>query len=181
MSVEVWIGPMFAGKTSRLLCKARQYAVQNKKVLYLKKKVDTRYDATRIVTHDLWTEDAHAVTFLSELPVSIDDYEVIAIDEGQFFPELKVVADKWATQGKVVLVSALNCDYQRRGFQSVLQLVAIAEKVHSLNAICIQCYRDAQYTYKIKTKKIIKRIEIGGGELYEPRCRACWKNVPSAK
>ena len=86
MSIELWIGPMFAGKTSRLLCKARRYAVQNKKVLYLKKKVDTRYDASCIVTHDLWKEDAHVVTFLSELPVSIDDYDVIAIDEGQFFP-----------------------------------------------------------------------------------------------
>ena len=175
MSICLWTGCMYSGKTSQLLKTARIHEVQlKKKVLYVQHHHDTRYKTNEIISHDsLWRVTAKSVENLSDLDVS--SYDVIALDEGQFFDDLVENCEAWAQEGKVVLVSALVSDYRREGFQNVLSLIPLVEEVVSLTAICHTCKKEAHFTHKMKLGDDNERqIEIGGKELYIPLCRRCY-------
>ena len=169
---------MFAGKTSALLRNGRRYEIQNKKVFYISYQGDQRYDAHHIVTHDLWKAPAECFSTLTDAIPAVTNADVIVMDEGQFFPDIARVAEEWANQGKVVLISALISDYQRKGFKTIDELLPKVEFIHKLSAICITCKKDAHFTHRIGDKHA-KQIEVGGKEMYIPLCRACFMKKPS--
>lgn len=108
----------------------------------------------------------------------VDDYDVVAIDEGQFFEDIVEFADAWANKGKIVVVAALDATFERKviasnkPFGKVCQLVAIAETVQKLSAVCLACSEWAYFTLKLdSTSKEV--TDIGGIEKYHPVCRGC--------
>ena len=102
------IGPMYSGKTSELLSRYLRYKVAGKKCLLIKFKDDNRYDINKIVTHNLFQQDANSCSKLEEFNSLINDYDVILIDEIQFYPDAYIFCDKWANENKIVEASGLN-------------------------------------------------------------------------
>lgn len=97
---------------------------------------------------------------------------VIGIDEGQFFPDIVEFCEKMANTGKTVIVAALDGTFQRKAFGSILNLVPLAESVVKLNAVCMECYREASYTKRLGAEREVE--VIGGADKYHSVCRACY-------
>jgi thymidine kinase len=174
MSVEVVLGPMFAGKTSYALSAIRKHTALGQRVLVIKPACDTRYGATpEITTHDgdslpcFTTRTLNAVT--PEMMVGCD---VVVIDEAQFFVGLyyfvRDAIDAWR---KSVYVIGLSGDYQRQPFGEILNVIALANKVTTLSAICL-CGAEAHFTRRKNPNS--GQVIIGGSEAYEARCHACF-------
>lgn len=113
---------------------------------------------------------AISLTSLEQAPVA--PYEVVGIDEGQFFADVAEFADQQANKGKVVVVAALSSDFRRMPFPEVASLMAIAERIHHLTAVCRMCGGDAAFSLRKSDHKDIQ--VIGGQELYEACCRQCY-------
>lgn len=169
--IELIIGPMYAGKTSELLRRVRRYRHAGRKVLLLKHGSDDRYEKGNVaVTHDRINMDAVAVYDLSEVDTS--ECDVVGVDEGQFFgPVLAQVVDAWARDGKVVVVAMLDSMFDRRPFDGLGQMVARAEFVDKLSAICKECGTEASFTMRRGSDK--SAIVVGGEECYSAVCYAC--------
>ena len=170
--LELIIGPMFAGKSTELIRRTRRYARTRKRCLVIKFKGDTRYSVEQLSTHDSVMMDAEACTKLSQVDHLLDAFDVVAIDEGQFFPDLLDFSDKVANLGKIVIVAALDADYLRKPFGDIIQLVPRAELITKLSAVCSRCVSDAHFT--LRTVASTEQNLIGGAEMYEPVCRACY-------
>ena len=140
---------MFAGKTSALLRAARRHVIQNRNVVYISG--DQRYDANHIVTHDMYKVPAKCFATLNDAKPLARQADVVVVDEGQFFPDLAQVAEEWANQGKIVLISTLTSDYRREGFPNVDALLPKVEHLHPLTAICIACQKEAHFTHRVGT------------------------------
>eukprot|EP00727_Mastigamoeba_balamuthi_P012379 m51a1_g7764 putative thymidine cytosolic (443) ;mRNA; f:129480-132040 len=169
-SIEVIFGPMFSGKTTELLRRIKRHTYAMKKCLVIKYINDTRYSATQCSTHDSVQCEAVSAAKLSDVP-DATDYDVIGIDEGQFFPDVVEYSEAQANAGKLVIVSALDGTYQRRPFGRVLELVPLAESVVKLSAVCLVCRAEAAYTLRLGTETELE--VIGGADKYIPVCRAC--------
>ena len=170
---------MFAGKSTEMLRRVRRYSLANYRVMTVKYQHDTRYDAgddsvggAHISTHD--TPRAMPATAvaqrLEELRPRLGGFDIIGIDEGQFFPDLAEFCDGAANEGKTVIVAALDGTFERQPFPSTAALLPLAERVTKLTAVCNVCGAAAPFTWRHGEEK---RVEvIGGAELYEPVCRA---------
>lgn len=171
---------MFSGKTSELLRRVRRYMYAKKQCVVIKYTNDTRYDAECVTTHDKVSESAINATSLSD----VDDEktklaDVIAVDEGQFFPDLVDFCEAWANQGKVVLVAALDSTFERKPFGNVLALVPLAEKIDKLSAVC-KCGKDAAFSKRMNKDTTLE--VIGGTEMYRATCRGCFYDpLPSSE
>ena len=172
--IESIFGPMFAGKTSELMRKIKRHRLAQKKCLVINFYADNRYSKEpKITSHDNLSIDAIKVKCLGDIKTSqINEVEVIGIDEGQFFVDLIEQAEKWANQGKIVIIAALDCTYQKKPFNKVTDLLAISEKVTKLSAVCMDCGKDAAFTKRISDEGEIELI--GGLDIYKPVCRACF-------
>lgn len=117
--------------------------------------------------------EAKAAMRLYDIPLeSLAGYDVIAIDEGQFFPDVVEYSEEAANKGHVVIIAALDGDFRRKPFGRVLELIPMAERVDKLTAVCMTCFTDAAFT---KRTVAATQIElIGGAEAYKPVCRACF-------
>jgi len=178
-SLQIIFGPMFSGKTTELLRRIRRYSIANKNCLVIKYKADTRYDEECAVTHDLIKTLAFPCSQLSEASKIIDSYDVIGIDEGQFFSDIITFVDKWCNSGKIIVVAALDGTFQRKAFGSVLELVPMAEKVTKLNAVCMICYSTASFTHRMSTETAVE--VIGGSDMYVAVCRRCYNDENCTK
>ena len=105
-------------------------------------------------------KDARSVSCLAELGNDWRDYDVIGIDEGQFFPDIIEFAESMANNGKTVIVAALDGTYQRKGFANILELVPLAEHVIKLTAVCMICFEDGSYTKRITEDKEVSHVSI---------------------
>lgn len=172
--IESIFGPMFSGKTSELMRKIRRHQLAQKKCLVINYFADNRYsDSSAVVSHDNMSIPAIKVRSLKEISAEhIEDVQVIAIDEGQFFPDLLEKAEAWANTGKVVIVAALDCTFQKKPFNGVTDLLAISEKVTKLSAVCMDCGQDASFTKRISSEGMVELI--GGLDKYKPVCRRCF-------
>jgi thymidine kinase len=168
---------MFSGKTSELIRRIRRYNVAKKKCLIIKYKKDTRYSEECAATHDKQTETAKACEKLSEVLPIVDQFDVIGIDEGQFFADIVSFTESRACLGKIVIVAGLDGTFQRRPFGSLLDLIPLAEEVTKLNAICMLCSKDAAFTKRISNETDIELI--GGSEKYISVCRVCFHAAPN--
>lgn len=172
------IGPMFSSKTTTLISKIQREEIAKRKCLIIKWVGDTRYtNESKIVTHHgiYMSADISCDRLLPLLSNNtIDSYDVIAIDEGQFFPDLyEFVIKVLNVKNKKVLISALNGDYRMQNFGEVYRLIPVAEEIIKLNAVCMVCHEDAQFTCR-QDKSNEQQIIVGGEEMYLAVCRKCW-------
>ena len=171
--IELILGPMFAGKSTELLRRMRRLEISGKSILSVKYEADTRYKSDSISTHDNIVRAAVPCKMLSELNEIWRNYDVIGIDEGQFFEDIVHFSEQAANNGKIVILSALNGTYKRQGWSNVLELVPKCEKVKKLSAICKMCPYNADFTFR-HVFSVEPEEFIGGAELYMPLCRDCY-------
>eukprot|EP00803_Ostreobium_quekettii_P010809 evm.model.scf_1908.2 EVM.evm.TU.scf_1908.2 scf_1908:17718-21544(+) len=179
-SIELIIGPMFSGKTTELMCRVRRHRAAGRLCLVVKSCKDTRYECERCVlsSHDRAELPATAVERLAELTNVEFMYRVIAVDEGQFFPDLAKAVEAWANAGKIVIVSALDGDFRRHAFKNVVALVPLAEDVVKKTAVCGSCRGSASFTHRLTAETSVE--VIGGAETYIPLCRSCYNDKTAA-
>eukprot|EP01113_Clastostelium_recurvatum_P020060 TRINITY_DN2374_c0_g1_i1.p1 TRINITY_DN2374_c0_g1~~TRINITY_DN2374_c0_g1_i1.p1 ORF type:complete len:224 (-),score=61.91 TRINITY_DN2374_c0_g1_i1:86-757(-) len=174
--LQVILGPMFSGKSTELLRRIRRFTVANKRCLVIKYKKDTRYSIDSLSTHDQQMSEAKACSRLSEAMGIVDNYDVIGIDEGQFFPDVVDFSEAMSNKGKTVIVAALDGTFQRKPFVApfgpVLELIPLAEHVTKLTAVCMLCFKDAAFSKRIGTETEVE--VIGGAEKYISVCRPCY-------
>lgn len=170
--IQVIFGPMFSGKTTELMRRMKRYQIANYKCLVIKYAKDNRYDEEGIATHDRQTLPAVAAMELSSMENVASQYEIIGIDEGQFFPDVVSFCDKMANRGKVVIVAALDGTFQRKGFGDILNLVPLAENVIKLSAVCMTCNSDGHFTKRTTKDQSVE--VIGGADMYQAVCRDCF-------
>ena len=168
--LELIIGPMFSGKTSRLIQIKKKYNILNHTVLVIKPLIDNRYsDNSVIVTHDQVMLECVSKYKLSDI-TEIDKYQVIIIEEGQFFSDIFETVIEWS-KTKKVYVAGLNGDANQNLFGNLYKLIPHADNIIFLTALCKVC-NDG--TPAIFTKKMIsndKVVEVGGAEMYQAVCR----------
>lgn len=169
-NIQLIFGPMFSGKTTELMRRVERYQVAKRKCLLVKHSADTRYSTHNIAAHNGRQAAACACSLLTGIAVS--DYDVIGIDEGQFFSDLVAFCEQAANAGKIVIVAALDGTYQRKPFGNVLDLVPLAESVVKLNSVCMRCCADAAFTKRLGTEQ--GDIDIGGADKYAAVCRKCF-------
>lgn len=175
--IEVVCGPMFAGKTEELIRRIKRLEYANKKYLVFKPQIDSRYSKVEIVSHNNNRKEAINVKKASEILKYITiDIDVVIIDEAQFFDfEIVKVADYLADQGKRVIIGGLDRDFKGDPFGPMPYLLAIAEQVTKLSAICVKTGLNATRTQRIINDHPAKIddpiVMIGAKESYEPRCR----------
>lgn len=180
-SLRVVCGSMFAGKTEELIRQARRALYAKKKVQVFKPKIDTRYDESMVVTHMGVRHEAKPVAGVEELASSIEpDTQVVCIEEAQFFDmSLVDLAVSLADQGREVIVAGLDQDFRRRPFGPMPLLMAVADDVLKLHAICMKCGAPASHTYRTIDGKPAHYddpvVLIGATEAYEARCRKCFQ------
>jgi thymidine kinase len=171
--LELIIGPMFSGKSTELIRRIRLLQKINKKVLVIKPKIDIRYNQTKITSHNFESVDCLVLSNLNELSSSnIMEYEVIVIDEGQFFPDLKETIYDWVENYQInIIVGGLDGDFQRKPLGQILELIPIADKCKKYNSLCNLCKdgTEAPFTFRLVESK--DKILIGGAESYIPVCR----------
>ena len=173
--LELYIGPMFSGKSTELIKNVRLFKIINKKVLILKPNIDTRYDINRIVSHNGEKEDCFVTDDLINISdETIKNYDIIIIDEGQFFKSLKKSCLLWIEKyNKHVIIGGLDGDYQRKPIGEILDLIPYADKYHKLCALCKYCNdgTKAIFSKRIKNTENHNQVLIGGSELYISVCR----------
>ncbi|XP_067045316.1 thymidine kinase, cytosolic-like [Acropora muricata] len=174
--IQVIFGPMFSGKTTELLRRIKRYQVANHSCIVIKYEKDNRYDAGGVATHDRQTLRASSCSVLEDIKEKAQDYSVIGIDEGQFFPDIVQFSEEMAGLGKVIIVAALDGTFQREPFGPILKLVPLAESVVKLSAVCMHCYRDAAFTKRLGAEKKVE--VIGGADKYMAVCRDCYHFSP---
>ena len=172
--IEVVCGSMFSGKTEELIRRLKRAMIANQRVEIFKPKLDTRYNEGKIVSHD---ENAITSTPIEnsqamlQLAVEVD---VVGIDEAQFFDEdLPEVCEELARRGIRVIVAGLDMDYLKNPFGQMPNLLARADYITKLHAICVQCGNIANYSFR-KTPDS-EQVVLGEKDIYEPRCRHCYE------
>ncbi len=171
--IEVICGSMFSGKTEELIRRLNRARIAKQKVEIFKPEIDTRYDENDVVSHDAKAVSSTPIQNASQILLYADDFEVVGIDEAQFFgDELVSTCDDLANRGKRVIVAGLDMDYKGNPFGPIPKLMAMAEEVTKVHAICIRCGDLAQYSHR--TVKNDKLVVLGETEAYEPLCRSCF-------
>jgi thymidine kinase len=158
------IGPMFSGKTSTLISKYDRYKIAGKKCIMVKYIDDNRYDQNNVVTHNGIKVEAVTCRYLFDIEDYVKKYNVICIDEVQFYKDAPAFCEKLANEGHIVIASGLNGNYKRKPFEVISNLIPIVEDIIYLKAICIENGKDAYYS-KINTVET-DEIVIGGSEKY---------------
>jgi len=174
--IEVICGPMFSGKTEELLRRLRRAKIANQPMAIFKPEPDTRYSQYRIISHDTNYFPSMPVKESAEILKNAGSASVVAIDEAQFFDDdLPQIVDKLARQGVRVIVAGLDMDYMGKPFGVMPDVMAMAEFVTKLCAICVQCGANATHSFRKSDSDTL--IILGEKESYEPRCRNCFYNV----
>ncbi len=171
--IEVICGSMFSGKTEELIRRLNRARIARQKVEVFKPAVDTRYDEKDVVSHDEKKTSSIPVQNASQILFYAEDFEVVGIDEAQFFgDEIVNVCNQLAKKGKRVVVSGLDMDFKGNPFGPMPALMAIAEYVTKVHAICIRCGNPANYSHRTVADE--KLVVLGETDSYEPLCRKCF-------
>ena len=168
--IKIYTGPMFSRKTEELMVEMHRYQIAKKEVKLFKHSLDTRY-GDDIVSHDGHSMPATKVSSPAEILALSINVDVIGIDEAQFFDGKIVDAvQQLADQGKRVVIAGLDKDYLGRPFGPMPYLLAIADEVVKLTAVCSVC--GAPATFTVRLSKSSEEVLVGGVGVYEPRCRS---------
>jgi thymidine kinase len=177
--VEVICGSMFSGKTEELLRRLRRAVIARQNVQLFKPAIDNRYGVTTVASHDGAKWEGSVIREATEILNQVEpETHVIAIDEVQFFDDAIVdVCDALALQGKRIIVAGLDLDFRGEPFGPMPALMAKAESVHKLHAICMVCGGEASRTQRLIDGRPAYYedpvVLIGAAESYEARCRGC--------
>ena len=170
--IELILGPMFSGKSTRLIEQMRKYVYKAKKTIMVKYYADQRYsEKSEVVTHDLIKYDSINCKLLGNSFNTLKQYDVIGIDEGQFFADLVEVCEELALMGKIILIAALNGDFRMEPFPVIQRIISKSDKIKLLKAYCFNCHKDAKFSLRIVQSN--ETVLIGAGEAYKPACREC--------
>ncbi len=171
--IEVICGSMFSGKTEELIRRLKRVKIANQRAEIFKPSIDIRYDKLKVISHDANEIISTPVESSEKILALVKDVDVVGIDEAQFFDAgIIEVCEKLALQGIRVIVAGLDMDYLGQPFGPMPQLLAIADYITKLHAICMKCGNIANISYR-KTANA-EQVLLGEKDLYEPRCRNCW-------
>ncbi|HRS53116.1 MAG TPA: thymidine kinase [Bacteroidales bacterium] len=171
--IEVICGSMFSGKTEELIRRLKRAKIAKLKVEIFKPAIDTRYDTVKVVSHDENSIISTPVPSSANILLMAHDVDVVGIDEAQFFDNgLVSVVNTLAAQGTRVIVAGLDMDYLGNPFGPMPAIMAIAEYVTKVHAICVRCGALAHFSHRIISND--KLVVLGETEIYEPLCRACY-------
>ncbi|MFI5142663.1 MAG: thymidine kinase [Thermoanaerobaculales bacterium] len=174
-AIEVITGGMFSGKSEELIRRLRRAIIAKQRVQVFKPVLDERYAAAQVVSHSRWRLEAERVGKAAEILDRLDPRtEVVGIDEAQFFDEdLGKVAGRIADLGKRVILAGLDMDFRGVPFGPMPRLLAIAEDVEKVHAICARCGAPASYTQRLSQSQ--EQVVVGAADIYEARCRRCFE------
>ena len=173
--IEVICGSMFSGKTEELIRRLKRAQFAKQKVEIFKPAVDTRYADEMVVSHDESEIRCTPVPSSANIMLLANDIDVVGIDEAQFFDDdIVEICKILAKQKKRVIVAGLDTDYRGEPFGPMPNLICEADYVDKLRAICVKCGNPATYTQR--TSKDSERVIIGETDIYEARCRNCYKS-----
>lgn len=178
---------MYAGKSEELIRLARRALYAKKRLQVFKPRIDTRYDERMVVTHMGVSHEAIPVASVMELEKKLKiRTQIVLIEEVQFFdPSVVSLAVRLADRGLEVIVAGLDQDFRRQPFGPMPQLLAVADEVIKLRAICMRCGAPASHTYRQIEGKPAREndpiVLIGALETYEARCRNCYRLLPAKK
>jgi thymidine kinase len=171
--IEVICGSMFSGKTEELIRRINRARIANQKVEIFKPSVDTRYDENNVISHNENAIQSTPVTSSLNILLMANDATVVGIDEAQFFDDqLIYVCETLAEQGIRVIVAGLDMDYLGKPFGTMPQLMAVAEYVTKVHAICMVCGDLATHSFRKTSHDAL--IMLGETDTYEARCRNCF-------
>ena len=171
--VEVICGSMFSGKTEELIRRLKRAQFANQKIAIFKPTIDNRYSDVDVVSHDLHSITSTPVDSPVKMLAVPDDVQVVGIDEAQFFDERIVdVVQALANRGVRVIIAGLDTDFLGKPFGPMPALMAIAEDVQKVHAICVRCGNLANHSHRLSAST--KLVELGEKDVYEPLCRQCY-------
>lgn len=178
--IELIVGPMFSGKSEELIRRIKRAIIANQKVIVFKPSIDNRYEKDKIVSHNGIKIEAVIVNKASEIYEKSKNFDVIGIDEAQFFDnDLIEVVEKLANENKRVIIAGLDQDFRGEPFSIMPYLMAIADSVDKLHAICVICGAVATKSQRLIEGKPAPydspTVIIGAIETYQPRCRKCFQ------
>ncbi len=172
-SIEVICGSMFSGKTEELIRRLKRAKFAKQRVEIFKPKIDTRYSEEDVVSHDKTTITSTPVESSGSILLMTSEVDVVGIDEAQFFDEgLVDVCSKLADNGIRVIVAGLDMDFRRTPFGPMPDLMAIADDVYKVHAICVRCGSLAYVSHRLVAGE--KQVLLGEMNEYEPICRDCF-------
>ena len=171
--IEVICGSMFSGKTEELIRRLNRAKLAKQKLEIFKPAIDTRYHDSNVVSHDENEIRSTPVQFANDIMLLAGECDVLGIDEAQFFDDsLPEVCQQLAAQGKRIIIAGLDMDFDGNPFGPVPELMAMAEFVTKVHAICMKCGALASYSYRLTANK--DQVVLGEKDEYEARCRSCY-------
>ena len=174
--IEGICGSMFSGKTEELIRRLKRARFANQRVEIFKPLVDVRYSQEEVVSHDSHSIPSTPVDSAESILLLAHNVDVVAIDEAQFFDmNLVRVCQVMANNGIRVIVAGLDMDFQGNPFGPMPDLMAVAEHISKVHAICVRCGDPAQYSHRLSESK--RLVELGEKDVYEPLCRHCFNQI----
>lgn len=177
-TIEVIAGSMFSGKTEELIRRMRRAQYARQQVEIFKPVIDTRYSKEEVVSHDENSIQSTSVENSANILLLSGNVEVIGIDEAQFFDKgLVEVCQKLADMGIRIIIAGLDMDFKGQPFGPMPELMAIANYVSKVHAICMRCGSIAQFSYRLGSNN--RQVLLGEKSEYEPLCRVCYNKLKS--
>ena len=174
--VEVICGSMFSGKTEELIRRLKRAQFANQKIAIFKPIIDVRYSEVEVVSHDLHSIKSTPIADAASMLEIPSEVEVVGIDEAQFFGEnLVEVCQTLANRGVRVIIAGLDTDFLGNPFGPMPRLMAIAEDVQKVHAICVRCGNLANHSHRLSKSSDL--VVLGEKDIYEPLCRECYNKV----
>ena len=175
-SIEVIAGSMFSGKTEELIRRLKRAKIARLRVEIFKPAIDTRYSVAEVVSHDENSIMSTPVDTSGNIILMAGDVDVIGIDEAQFFDNgLLDVSVSLANQGIRVIIAGLDMDFKGKPFGPIPGLMAVADHITKVHAICMRCGDVAQFSHRFSHTD--KLVLLGEKDQYEPLCRSCYNKV----
>ena len=179
-AIEVITGSMFSGKTEELIRRLRRAKIARQNVEIFKPQIDVRYSENEVVSHDENSIHSTPVENSMNILLLSNDVDVVGIDEAQFFDMgLIEVTSKLADMGIRVIVAGLDMDFKGMPFGPIPGLMAIADYVTKVHAVCVRCGNIAQFSHRLPDKEQL--VLLGERDIYEPLCRSCYREVKGKK
>ena len=178
--IEVVCGSMFSGKTEELIRRLKRARFANQKIAIFKPGIDVRYSEEEVVSHDANRLVSKPIADAAEMLMIEPDVKVVGVDEAQFFGDnIVAVAKELADRGVRVIVAGLDTDYLGKPFGPMPALMAIAEDVQKVHAICVKCGNLANHSHRLSKSQDL--VVLGEKDIYEPLCRECYNAAMAAE
>jgi thymidine kinase len=179
-SIEVICGSMFSGKTEELIRRMKRAQFAKQKVEIYKPCIDVRYSEDEVVSHDSHSIPSTPIDSPASMLLLSSDVEVVGIDEAQFFDDTLVdVVQTLANRGIRVIIAGLDTDFMGKPFGPMPALMAVAEDIQKVHAICVRCGSPANHSHRLS--KSDELVVLGETDIYEPLCRHCYNAARQAK